>query len=89
MTPHVAAFLLAREEHWYYFGSTGWFDASYEWSDLYDLECGRPKAPPRLRRVEPRVRPLPVHLDCSAAVAAGAGGCDASIVGPGAARRIS
>ena len=43
MTPHVAAFLLAREEHWYYFGSTGWFDASYEWSDLYDLQCGRPK----------------------------------------------
>ena len=24
--PHMAAFMLAREEHWYYFGSTGrWF----------------------------------------------------------------
>ena len=25
-TPHVAGFLLGREEHWYYLGSTGWWD---------------------------------------------------------------
>ena len=93
VTPHVAAFLLAREEHWYYFGSTGWFDASYEWSDLYDLECGRPKgAATSVGAVWSREYDrCQVHLDCSAAVAAGAGGCEASIVGPGAARtrRIS
>jgi hypothetical protein len=40
--PHVAAFMLARQEHWYYFGSTGWFDASYRWDALYDMRCGLP-----------------------------------------------
>ena len=26
-TPHIAAFMLMRQEHWYFFGSTGWLDA--------------------------------------------------------------
>jgi len=43
-TPHVAAFLLARSERWFFLGSTGWFDNSFKWSSLYDAcsRCGRP-----------------------------------------------
>ena len=26
-TPHIAAFMLMRQEHWYFFGSTGWLDS--------------------------------------------------------------
>lgn len=46
-TPHMAAFLLTRQENWYYFGSTGWWDDSFTWSDLYDkaTACGMPKGP--------------------------------------------
>ena len=42
--PHVAAFLLARAEGWYFLGSTGWWDKSYRWTSLYDAagRCGRP-----------------------------------------------
>lgn len=45
--PHMAAFLLAREEHWYYFGSTGWWDNDYAWDALYDKAstCGKPTEP--------------------------------------------
>ncbi len=44
-TPHLAAFMLVRQEYWYYFGSTGWFDDNYQWSPLYEKlsTCGRPK----------------------------------------------
>ena len=33
-----------KAENWYYFGSTGWWDDSYEWTDLYDkaTACGKP-----------------------------------------------
>eukprot|EP00040_Diaphanoeca_grandis_P007407 m.40818 g.40818 ORF g.40818 m.40818 type:complete len:428 (+) comp18624_c0_seq1:210-1493(+) len=46
-TPHMAAFMLARSEHWYYFGSTGWWDDSFVWTDLYDKasQCGMPTEP--------------------------------------------
>ena len=30
-TPHVVTFMLFRQEHWYFFGSTGWFDDSWQW----------------------------------------------------------
>jgi len=45
--PHMAAFMLARAENWYYFGSTGWFDKDFHWSDLFDKAsaCGMPKGP--------------------------------------------
>ena len=43
-TPHIAAFMLMRQEHWYFFGSTGWLDADWQWSKLYDTlnACGAP-----------------------------------------------
>jgi len=46
-TPHVAAFQLVREDHWYFFGSTGWFDDSWQWTPLYDTvaRCGRALSP--------------------------------------------
>ena len=34
--PHIAAFMLAQTENWYYFGSTGWWDNDFVWNDLYD-----------------------------------------------------
>ena len=45
--PHMAAFLLARQEHWYYFGSTGWWDDDYAWDALYDKAstCGKATQP--------------------------------------------
>lgn len=45
--PHMAAFMLAQQEHWYYFGSTGWWDDSYVWEALYDQAstCGKPTQP--------------------------------------------
>ena len=33
VTPHLASFLLFREEHWYYFGSTGWMDPDFRWCE--------------------------------------------------------
>jgi len=44
-TAHIAAFLLVRAEHWYFFGSTGWIDSDWHWSALYDQlsVCGKPK----------------------------------------------
>lgn len=46
--PHMAAFMLAREENWYYFGSSGWWDKDFSWSSLFDRAsgCGRPITPP-------------------------------------------
>jgi hypothetical protein len=45
----MAAFMLARQEHWYYmyFGSTGWWDDDFEWQALYDKAstCGKPTEP--------------------------------------------
>lgn len=42
--PHMAAFMLAQQEHWYYFGSTGWWDDDYVWDELFDKvsTCGKP-----------------------------------------------
>ena len=47
-TPHMAAFLLARSEQWYFLGSTGWWDDSFRWSQLFDTtaKCGKPLGPP-------------------------------------------
>jgi len=74
-TPHIAAFLLARSDHWYFLGSTGWWDASYHWSRLYDAcgQCGRPLGPATnssgvLRRAFAGCK---VSLDCSAAKCVG------------------
>ena len=46
-TPHIAAFMLMRTEHWYFFGSTGWLDSDWHWSELYDTmsACGKPLGP--------------------------------------------
>ena len=46
--PHMAAFMLAREDNWYYFGSTGWWDDDFVWNPLFDRAsgCGRPTEPP-------------------------------------------
>ena len=43
-TPHIAAFLLFRQEFWFFFGSTGWLDQDWAWSKLYDTlsACGKP-----------------------------------------------
>jgi hypothetical protein len=43
-TPHIAAFMLMRQEHWYFFGSTGWLDADWKWTELYETlsKCGAP-----------------------------------------------
>jgi len=46
---HIAAFMLAQAENWYYLGSTqpGWWDYNYVWDKLYDeaTTCGKPKEP--------------------------------------------
>ena len=34
-TPHLAAFMIFRQEHWYSFSSTGWFDSDWEWHAVY------------------------------------------------------
>jgi len=41
---HMAVFMLAQEENWYYFGSTGWWDQDFHWEELYDqaTSCGKP-----------------------------------------------
>jgi hypothetical protein len=43
-SPHIAVFMLMRQEYWYYFGSTGWLDGDWKWSKLYDAldACGAP-----------------------------------------------
>ena len=44
-TPHLAAFMIFRQEHWYSFTSTGWLDQDWQFYDaLYDAlsACGRP-----------------------------------------------
>lgn len=45
--PHIAAFMLAQQENWYYFGSTGWWDDNFQWEALFDqaTTCGRPTQP--------------------------------------------
>lgn len=44
LTPHLAVFMLFRQEHWYSFTSTGWLDKDWSWSPLYDRlgTCGLP-----------------------------------------------
>eukprot|EP00965_Chrysotila_dentata_P212964 6187362-Pleurochrysis_carterae.AAC.2 len=88
--PHVAAFMLVREEHWYYFGSTGWLDSDWAWTALYDLRCGRPAAPAlalgdsQLAYTR-RYEKCSVTLDCTHARKglAAVQHCFASIEGPG------
>jgi len=43
-TPHLAAFMIFRQQHWYSFSSTGWLDNDWEWQPIYDKlsECGNP-----------------------------------------------
>lgn len=43
-TPHLAVFMLMRQEYWYSFSSTGWLDQDWQWSPLYAklASCGRP-----------------------------------------------
>ena len=38
--PHMAAFMLAKQPYWFYFGSTGWWDDSFAWTELYDRASG-------------------------------------------------
>ena len=67
-TAHMAAFLLGREEGWYYFGSTGWLDSDFVWSELYDRasRCGRPLAPASIGPVFHRsFEGCSVRLDCT------------------------
>ena len=84
-TPHVAAFMLVRQEHWYYFGSTGWMDGDWPWSALYDQlgRCGKPTglaqghpAPIVYERAYERCHVLLNCTDTSK------DGCRASIDGP-------
>ena len=66
---HLAAFLLARSEYWYYFGSTGWLDSDFVWSAWYDkaAACGRPKdAAKEVNQVFTRqMEGCRVTLDCA------------------------
>ena len=80
-TPHAAAFMLFRREHWYFFASTGWLDADWRWSPLYEklAACGRPlglavgaPAPVAYTRAYEHCN---VSLDCSVPTS-----CAASIV---------
>jgi len=67
-TPHMAAFMLARSEHWYFFGSTGWWDDSFVWTELYDKasECGTPTGPCSAGPVYTRgYQHCQVMLDCT------------------------
>jgi len=81
VTPHVAAFMLVREAYWYYFGSTGWFDNNFKWSELYEMKCGEP-----LDSMEQQGQSIfsrrylncNVTLDCSQA-SEGKGDCTATI----------
>ncbi|EOD11145.1 hypothetical protein EMIHUDRAFT_452510 [Emiliania huxleyi CCMP1516] len=71
--PHVAAFLLARAEGWYFLGSTGWWDKSYRWTSLYDAagRCGRPLGA-ATNQSHKYLRPFEgcvVSLDCTGAAA--------------------
>ena len=45
--PHMAAFMLVKQPYWFYFGSTGWWDDSFAWTDLYDRasSCGAALGP--------------------------------------------
>lgn len=83
VTPHVAAFMLARESYWYYFGSTGWLDKDWEWTELYDYECGRPLEVMQMdeaKSVYTRAyEACNVTLDCTNQTV-----CKAQITGPGA-----
>lgn len=82
LTPHIAAFLLFRAEHWYYFASTGWLDTDWRWSALFDAaaKCGKPLglavgAPAPLAYTRKYER-CSVAIDCTAG---GQDGCNATI----------
>jgi len=70
-TPHLAAFMLARSDHWFYLGSTGWWDNSYRWTSMYDAlnKCGAPRGPAVNHTAEHRLTRAfagcTVTLDCS------------------------
>ena len=49
--------MLAREEHWYSFASTGWLDPDWKWyGELYSRlsACGKPLGTLTLRPFPPR-----------------------------------
>ena len=43
----TALWPFVQTENWYYFGSTGWWDNDFVWTDLYDKAtgCGKPTEP--------------------------------------------
>ncbi|GAB5372814.1 hypothetical protein AAMO2058_001696800 [Amorphochlora amoebiformis] len=47
LTDHIALFLIAREEGFYFMASTGWLDADWTWHAQYDLEYGQPVEKPQ------------------------------------------
>ena len=86
-TPQVAAFLLMRQAHWYYFGSTGWLDDDWAWSPLYDqlARCGKPlgdaKGAPAPVVYTREYEHCHVSINCTDTSKEG---CDARLVGPSA-----
>ena len=86
-SPHIAAFMLFRQEHWYYFGSTGWLDNDWAWDPLYDTlgRCGKPlgdargtASPPVYSRQYEHCR---VSINCTDT---SKDGCVTELVGPDA-----
>jgi hypothetical protein len=77
--PHMAAFMLAKREHWYFFGSTGWWDDSYAWTALYDRasQCGDAAGPATsqtrggMTNFTRAFAKCVVNLDCSATACTG------------------
>ena len=81
-SPHIAAFMLMRQDYWYFFGSTGWLDDDWRWSPLYDTlsKCGKPLD--KVAKGGPTVftrafEHCSVKVDCTVSTA-----CTASIDGP-------
>jgi len=66
--PHMAAFMLSRNDYWYYFGSTGWWDNSFHWDENWDKasSCGMAKGPSSAGPVYKRAfEHCEVTLDCT------------------------
>ena len=72
-----------RQDHWYFFGSTGWKDEDWAWSPVYDQmgKCGKPlglaKGAPAPTVYVRDYEHCKVKLDCTDAAA-----CKATIDGP-------
>lgn len=90
VTQHIVAFMMVREQGWYYLGSTGWLDKDYRWSSMYDMRCGRPVAAASRLRAGVYVRQYEacaVRIDCTQALNTTAKPqppCNGSITGAGA-----